>query len=142
MADPAALAPHLDAVRDALATALPRVRPDDVARQVRARVWTGNRPEPVRPVSAAAFAEGLSVGDRVRRRTGLGHRLVHDGDRLRLELPDRVITFPQTVEPALRALLGPDGHTVGNLPGMDQADQLVLVRRLLREAVLLPASRT
>jgi hypothetical protein len=31
---------------------------------------------------------------------------------------------------------------VGNLPGMDQADQLVLVRRLLREAVLLPAPQT
>jgi lysine-specific demethylase/histidyl-hydroxylase NO66 len=104
--------------------------------------WAGTRPEPIGPVSAAAFADGLAVGDRVRRRTGLHHRLVTDGDRLRLELPDREITFPPAVEPALRALLGPDSQTVGNLPGMDQADQLVLIRRLLREAVLLPASRT
>jgi lysine-specific demethylase/histidyl-hydroxylase NO66 len=142
VADPAALRPHLDAVRDALGEALHRVRPDDVARQVRARVWAGTRPEPIRPISAAAFADGLAVGDRVRRRTGLHHRLVTDEARLRLELPDREIAFPPTVEPALRALLGPGSHTVGSLPGMDQADQLVLVRRLLREAVLLPAPRT
>jgi len=142
VADPAALRPHLDAVRDALGAALHRVRPEDVARRVRGRVWAGTRPEPIGPVSAATFADGLAVGDRVRRRTGLHHRLVTDGDRLRLELPDREITFPPAVEPALRALLGPDGQTVGSLPGMDQADQLVLIRRLLREAVLLPASRT
>jgi hypothetical protein len=29
---------------------------------------------------------------------------------------------------------------VGSLPGMDQTDQLVLVRRLLREGVLVPAA--
>jgi hypothetical protein len=139
VADPAALAPHLDAVREALAGAVRRVAPDDVARRVRGRVWAGGRPEPVRPVSGAAFLDGLSIGDAVRLRTGLHHRLVSGADRITLELPDREITFPPDVEPALRALLEPGGHPVGSLPGMDQDDQLVLVRRLLREGVLLPA---
>ena len=41
---------------------------------------------------------------------------------------------------AVRALLGPGSRSVGDLPGLDEADQLVLVRRLLREGVLIPAS--
>jgi JmjC domain len=140
VADPAALAPHLDAVRDALAEALQQVGPEEIARRVRGRVWDGGRPEPVRPVSGAAFLDGLSVGDSVRLRIGLHHRLVAEAGRLRLQLPDREITFPTVVEPALRALLGPGSRSVGDLPGLDEADQLVLVRRLLREGVLIPAS--
>ena len=100
-------------MRDALAGALRRVGPDDVARRVRGRVWAGGRPEPVRPVSGAAFLDGLSVGDTVRLRTGLHHRLVAEAGPAPLELPDREITFPPAVEPALRALLGPGGHSVG-----------------------------
>jgi hypothetical protein len=142
VADPEALRPHLDQVRDTLAAVLHRVPTEEIARRVRGRVWVGNRPEPIGPVSAAAFADGLSVGDRVRRRIGLHHRLVSDGEQLRLELPDRQITFPSTVEPTLRVLLGPGSQTVGSLPAMSRSDQLVLVRRLLRESVLVPAPRT
>ena len=40
---------------------------------------------------------------------------------------------------ALAALLGGGTHTVGDLPGLDADDQVVLVRRLLREGVLVPA---
>ena len=141
VADPDQLAPHLETVRTALAAALQDVPAADVARQVRGRVWSGRRPEPVRPVASAAFTDGLSTGDAVRRRTGLGHRLAAcDTHRVMLELPDRQISLPATTTAALHALL--DGSTVrvGSLPGLDEADQLVLVRRLLREGVLVPAS--
>jgi bifunctional lysine-specific demethylase and histidyl-hydroxylase NO66 len=40
----------------------------------------------------------------------------------------------------VRALIGGPARVVGSLPGMDEADQLVLVRRLLREGVLVPAT--
>jgi lysine-specific demethylase/histidyl-hydroxylase NO66 len=142
VADPAQLAPHLDAVRAALTAALDRVGPDEVARRVRRRVWTGGRPEPVRPVAGVAFAEGLSPGDAVRRRTGLAHRVVRRGAQVVLELADREIALPAATAPAVRALLGGGTHAVGSLPDMDEPDQLVLVRRLLREGVLVPAART
>jgi bifunctional lysine-specific demethylase and histidyl-hydroxylase NO66 len=59
-----------------------------------------------------------------------------------LELPDREVTFPAFTAPALRALLGDQPVVVGSLPGMEEADQVVLVRRLLREGVLVPAGRS
>ncbi|MCU1665809.1 MAG: bifunctional lysine-specific demethylase and histidyl-hydroxylase [Pseudonocardiales bacterium] len=142
VADPGQLAPHLDAVRSALVGALDRVTAEDVAHRVRARVWTGGRPEPVRPVAMAAFIEDLAAGDGVRRRTGLRHRLVRRGEHVVLDLPDRQITLPAATEGAVRALASGDTHAVGSLPGMDEADQLVLVRRLLREGVLVPATHS
>jgi hypothetical protein len=142
VADPEALAPHLDAVRTALATALDRVPAEAVARRVRRRVWTGGRPEPMGVVAGTACAEGLAVGDVVRRRVGLHHHLRAAGEQVVLELPDREVAFPAFTEPALRALLDNGPVAVGSLAGMEEADQVVLVRRLLREGVVVPAGRS
>jgi bifunctional lysine-specific demethylase and histidyl-hydroxylase NO66 len=142
VADPDALAPHLDVVRTALSAALARVPAEAVARRVRRRVWTGGRPEPVGVVAGTAFAQGLAAGDVVRRRIGLPHRLRPGADEVVLELPDRDVTFPRFTAAALRALLGDHPVVVGSLPGMEEADQVVLVRRLLREGVLVPAGRS
>ena len=142
VADPAALAPHLGAVRAALADALGRVPDEAVAWRVRRRVWTGGRPEPVGVVAGTAFAAGLGVGDVVRLRVGLPHRLRDDDERVVLELPDREIALPAFTGPAVRALLSGDPVPVGSLPEMEEADQIVLVRRLLREGVVVPAGRT
>ncbi|WP_433279593.1 cupin domain-containing protein [Pseudonocardia xinjiangensis] len=140
VSDPEQLAPHLDAVRSALAEALPQVSAEDVARRVRGRVWTGGRPEPVRPVAVATFIEHLATGDGVRRRVGLRHRVALRDEQVVLSLPDRQITLPAATEAAVRALVSGTTCSVGSLPGMDEADQLVLVRRLLREGVLVPAT--
>ncbi|MDT0352989.1 cupin domain-containing protein [Pseudonocardia charpentierae] len=141
VADPAALAPHLDSVRAALVDALGRVSDDAVARRVRRRVWSGGRPEPVGVVAGTAFAAGLAVGDAVRLRVGLPHRLRHAGEQVVLELADREVALPAFTEEAVRALLGGDAVAVGSLPKMEEADQIVLVRRLLREGVVVPAGR-
>ncbi|HVL85251.1 MAG TPA: cupin domain-containing protein [Pseudonocardia sp.] len=140
VADPQALAPHLDAVRSELAAALARVPAERVARRVRDRVWQGGRPEPVRPLALTAFADGLAPGDAVRRRAGLRYRL-RDGaqGRVVLELPDREVALPASTGLAVRALLDGAPHRVGALPALDGADQVVLVRRLLREGVLTTA---
>lgn len=139
LADPAALAPHLDAVREVLADVLAGLTPEAVAAKARTPVWNGGRPEPVGPLAAAAFADGLAAGDVVRRREGLALRVVERGGQVVVELPDRTLALPAATAVALRAVLGPGHHVVGNLPGMDSADQLVLVRRLLREGVLVAA---
>jgi bifunctional lysine-specific demethylase and histidyl-hydroxylase NO66 len=141
VADPAALAPHLESVRAALVDALGRVSDDAVARRVRRRVWSGGRPEPVGVVAGTAFAAGLAPGDVVRLRVGLHHRLRHAGEQVVLELADREVALPAFTEEALRALLGGDAVAVGSLPKMEEADQIVLVRRLLREGVVVPAGR-
>ncbi|MEJ8278275.1 cupin domain-containing protein [Pseudonocardia spirodelae] len=140
VADPEQLAPHVDAVRDALVAALGDVTPGAVARRVRGRVWTGGRPEPVGPVALAASARDLAPGDAVRRRLGVHHRLVPGDDQVVLELAEKTLTLPAVVAPALRAVLAGGTHAVGELPGLDADDQVVLVRRLLREGVLVPAT--
>ncbi|MQA14548.1 MAG: cupin [Pseudonocardiaceae bacterium] len=136
VSDPEQLAPQLRTVLDVLAGRLHRVPATDVARQVRERVWTGGRPEPLPPVAQATLADELRPGDEVRRRVGLGHRLHPGGEQLELELPDRTLTLPAGTAAALDVLL--DGHPVAvdELPGLDESEQLVLVRRLLREGVL------
>ena len=113
VADPAALAPHLDAVRAALAEALGRVSDEAVARRVRRRVWSGGRPEPVGVVAGTAFAAGLASGDVVRLRVGLHHRLRPAGEHVVLELPDREISLPAFTEAAVRALMRGDTRRGG-----------------------------
>jgi hypothetical protein len=141
VADPEALAPHLDAVRAALHATLDAAGVDDVARNLRGRVWGGARLEPVRPVATAAFVERLAPGDAVRVRAGLGHRLLDSGAAgVTLELPDRRIDLPGGTATALRTLLDGPISVVGALPGMPADDQVVLVARLLREGVLVPAA--
>ena len=106
---------------------------------MRGRVWTGGRPEPVRPIAGAAFADGLAAGDLVRLRIGLRHRLTAGGDQLALELPDREITLPgcRPRRPCGRSWTASDTGWATCRAWM-QADQLTLVRRLLREGVLVP----
>jgi bifunctional lysine-specific demethylase and histidyl-hydroxylase NO66 len=140
VADPDQLAPHLDAVRAALHAALDAVNPSDIARRLRTGVWGGARLEPVRPLATAAFIEQLGTGDAVRVRAGLGYRLVDAGaGGLTLELPDRSIGLPPSTKTALRALLGGGTAVVGDLPDLSAAEQVVLVARLLREGVVVPA---
>ncbi|MDQ3886097.1 MAG: cupin domain-containing protein [Actinomycetota bacterium] len=138
LADPEALAPHLRATLDALTSALHRMPAERVAQRVRERVWLGNRPEPVSPLAHSAFTDELGAGDVVRLRAGLRYRLRENANYVVLELPDRTMTLPAVTVGALRTLLDGQAVTVGELPGLDSADQLVLVRRLLREGVLVP----
>jgi hypothetical protein len=137
-ADPDQLAEHLDAVVAALTEQIRCTGAEDVARRVRRRTWSGNRPAPLGPLAQAAAARDLATGDVVRWRPGLRYRLVA-GDGVRLELPDRVISLPGATEGAVRTLTAGEPVVVGELPGLDGADQLVLVRRLLTEAVLVAA---
>ncbi|GAA1881132.1 hypothetical protein GCM10009836_73000 [Pseudonocardia ailaonensis] len=141
VADPAALAGHLDVVRETLADAVASVPVEAVAGRVRERVWTGSRPEPVRPINGSLFLHDLGPADTVRRRGGLRYRLTTVDDGLMLELADRKIQLPAVTGPALRALLGGAAQRVGRLPGLGEDDGVVLVRRLLREGVLVPATR-
>jgi hypothetical protein len=55
-----------------------------------------------------------------------------------LHLPDREITFPAGCAAAVERVLAGPPIRVGDLPGLDDDhDRLVLARRLLTEAVVL-----
>jgi ribosomal protein L16 Arg81 hydroxylase len=96
------------------------------------------RPVPVRPLASMEAAErsGTSV---VRWRRGLVANIDHYADRVVLRLPDRTITFPTSCGAAVDVLHHGHLADAGSLPGLDRADGTVLIRRLLREAVLIPA---
>ncbi|WP_235926379.1 cupin domain-containing protein [Actinokineospora pegani] len=138
VADPDALAPFVAAAAATLTRAVGSASPADVAGRVRDRVWKGTRPAPLAPLAQVAAAQDLVIGARVRLRPGLRHRVTSAGDRCVLDVPGNNLSLPASTTPALNALLTGATAVVGTLPGLDDADQLVLVRRLLREGVLVP----
>ncbi|BCI56013.1 hypothetical protein NIIDNTM18_52910 [Mycolicibacterium litorale] len=118
------------------ATALSRA----AAQQLTRRHADRTRPVAVRPLAAldaAAHADTTPV----RWRHGLVATVDTSGDRIALRLPDRVISFPASCGQAVLALHRGLVADAGSLPGLDRADATVLIRRLLREAVVTPAAR-
>jgi lysine-specific demethylase/histidyl-hydroxylase NO66 len=116
------------------------VSPADVAPRLRRRNWDATRPEPIRPLAQAAAAATADGATTVRRRGHLRYSLDgHDDEHsIMLRLPDRTVTLPAGCHDAVVLLLDGDDHRVDNLPGLTPADAAVLVRRLLREAVVVP----
>nr|WP_246141334.1 cupin domain-containing protein [Micromonospora olivasterospora] len=141
VADPDAIEPELTETVEALRDWLLRADPAAVAARLRARAWPAARPAPIRPLAQAAALSTLDVDTRLTARPGLRWRLEPQGpDRVALRLFDRTITLPTRCGPAVRALLTGAVTRVGDLPGLDDdADRVVLARRLLREAVAVPA---
>ncbi|WP_431234539.1 cupin domain-containing protein [Mycolicibacterium psychrotolerans] len=95
------------------------------------------RPIAVRPLatlSAAADADAAVCW-----RRGLVAGLDNFDGRAVLRLPDRTITFPESCAEALRALHRGEVVRAAALPGLDPADGAVLIRRLLKEAVVVPS---
>jgi ribosomal protein L16 Arg81 hydroxylase len=139
------LAPQLSETVEALRDWLARARPDEVAQRLRGRAWRATRPAPIRPLAQAAAIDALDADSRLAVRPGLRWTLGPGGwdgagePRVTLRTHDGELTFPGFCEAPLRALLGGDVDRVGDLPGLDPDDQLVLARRLLREAIAVPA---
>ncbi|MBM7085077.1 cupin domain-containing protein [Micromonospora humidisoli] len=140
VADPDVIEPELTETVEALRDWLLRADPAAVAARLRGRSWPAARPAPIRPLAQAAALTALTADSRIAPRPGLRWQLTPTADaRVALRLVDRTVTLPDQCGPALHALLGSTGLRVGDLPGLDDdADRLVLARRLLREAVAVP----
>lgn len=127
------LAQLVDTVRDRAADLS-----DRAAARMSDRHAQNTRPAPVQVLATQVAAERAGTIS-VRWRHGLiGSPQILDG-RVVLRLPDKTMTFPESCAPAIKALhhgLVADADT---LPGLDRADSTVLIRRLLREAVVVPA---
>ena len=109
------------------------------ARRLGARFGRDTRPEPVAPLATLSALTALSEDTAVRWRDGLRGRVEIVGDKVRLTARRTVLTLPAEAAPALHALRTGDPTTVGALPGLDLASALVVVRRLLREGVVVTA---
>jgi bifunctional lysine-specific demethylase and histidyl-hydroxylase NO66 len=138
--DPDDLGDELTSTVAALRDWLPTVDPAEVAGRLRDRVWPSARPEPIRALGQLDFAQRLTPDSRVQVRDGLRWQLTEDGaEQVVLRLVGRTLRFPAYCEPALRVALGGEANRVGDLPLDDDPDRLVLARRLLTEALIVPA---
>jgi bifunctional lysine-specific demethylase and histidyl-hydroxylase NO66 len=142
VADPQALEPELTETVEALRDWLLTAEPGAMAERLRERAWPAARPAPIGPLAQLEFAERLTADDRIVVRDGLRWRLGADGaDHVVLHLVGRTLRFPAYCRPAVEAALGDTATRVGDLPGLaDDADRLVLARRLLTEGLTVPAS--
>ena len=113
---------------------------EDAATRLAQRYADRTRPVAVRPLASLGAAERAAT-TRVRWRHGLVATIEYRGGRVVLRLPDRTMSFPEPCADALSALHRGRVVDATGLPGLDAADSEVLIRRLLREAVVVPADR-
>lgn len=140
VSDPDAVEPELTETVEVLRDWLLHVDPTTLAARLRQRAWPAARPAPLHPLAQAAALDTLGPDSRVIPRPGLRWQLAPAGQRVALRVFDRTITLPEECAPALHALLSGEVTRVGDLPGLaDDTDRVTLVRRLLREAVAVPA---
>jgi ribosomal protein L16 Arg81 hydroxylase len=97
------------------------------------------RPVAIRPLAALVAGEQADTA-RVQWRHGLVATINHSDGRIVLRLPDKVLTLPLSCSDAVAALRTGEVADAGSLPGLDHADGTVLIRRLLREAVVVPVA--
>lgn len=143
LADPATLAPHLRNTLAAL-TDLVNDGGDELTARVAAGLGAtlaaGTRPEPIAPLAQAGLLAALTLDTVLRLRAGLRYTLSSDDAGVQLRVLDKTLTMPATVETALKTVLSGATFRPADLPGLDADEQLVLARRLLRQAVVVPAS--
>jgi lysine-specific demethylase/histidyl-hydroxylase NO66 len=131
-ADRDAIGPAFADTVKALHAWLDRLSPDTVAERLRPDALRAGRPAPLAPIAQRAALDALTPDTVLTVRRGLFYRL--DGPAL--QLPDREVTFPTFCTAAVERVLTGGPVRVGDLPGLDDdQDRLVLARRLLTEAV-------
>jgi lysine-specific demethylase/histidyl-hydroxylase NO66 len=122
---------------------LASVKPDQVAELLRRRRARTRPPEPLKMTAQAAAVRATTSGSVVRLRRGLRPRIRVGGGKVTVLVADKQIRFPGIAEAMIRALLsGPAPTTPAAAVTEDAAcdvdDAIVVVRRLLREGVLVP----
>ncbi|MGH8893139.1 MAG: JmjC domain-containing protein, partial [Actinomycetes bacterium] len=140
--NPSDVQPELKATVDALMERLRAVTAAEVASYLGTRLAGSNRPAPLGPLAQVAALETLSPDSVLVARRAQRLVVSTEGERLLLRLADRTVSMPLGWAKAVRELLDGDRIRVGDLPGLDGDEPIVLARRLVREAVVVVDSAT
>ena len=98
---------------------------------------TSRRPHLSGALEELADAPPVTIDTAVEPRPHLIYRLRQDGDKIVLLFGSATIAFPAFVRDSLRFALQAQRFVVGDVPGrLDDAGKLVLVRRLIKEGLL------
>ncbi len=114
---------------------------EDVTAVIRRRAARTSAPEPVGVLAAVDAAHLLTETTPVRPRKGVDSALSRVGDRVTLRTLGKRIQMPAVAEGVLRALLTNPTTAraaVAGEPECSVDDAIVIVRRLVREGVLVP----
>ncbi|HEX2819539.1 MAG TPA: cupin domain-containing protein [Streptosporangiaceae bacterium] len=110
--------------------------PARTASAVRRSFQRMTRPEPVAPLATVDAANDLSPKAVIRLRDGLTAQVDVDATGVHLAAADQALRLPAECEMAIRALASGERLWAGALPDLDEADSLVVTRRLLRSGML------
>ncbi|WP_419818801.1 cupin domain-containing protein [Glaciibacter flavus] len=138
LTDADALRPVVEQTVQALMTALADSdgASELASRRLSSRLAAATRPEPVRPLATIAAVTALSGDTRVRWRGSLPARIDEADGRVRLRARAKDLSLPAEASPALRQLAEGEDVAIRDLEGLDDASAIVVVRRLLREGIL------
>jgi bifunctional lysine-specific demethylase and histidyl-hydroxylase NO66 len=115
--------------------------PARTAAAVRRSLQRLSRAEPVPPLATLEAANDLSPKTMVRLPDGLTATVDVDADGVHLAADGQALRLPAECELAVRALTSGERAWAGALPGLDEADSLVVTRRLLRSGLLISEPR-
>jgi lysine-specific demethylase/histidyl-hydroxylase NO66 len=113
---------------------------EDAAIRLARRFADRTRPIAIRPLASLKATADAATAT-VRWRHGLVATVDRGDGRVLLQLSGRTISFPDSCADAVVALHRGLIADAGALPGLDKADGEVVIRRLLREAVVVPVDR-
>ena len=137
-ANPEALAEQAAARLAGVAQRVAATDPANAVKRAAHRFWTGRV-----PMLTGQLQQLLAAGDVydrtvVRRRPYSVGEVARIGEVVQVVLGDRTLRMPAVAEPALREVLGRDQFAVADLAEhLDEAGRITLVRRLVREGLLM-----
>ncbi len=123
----------------ALVRRLATIDPEPIRRHYAQRFIDRRTPHLRHQLDAIARVEKIDVDSVVGCRPFLAYLIDEDESGIRLRFHRHEISFPAHVGEALRTALETPRFRIGDLPGnLDDDGKLVLVRRLIREGLLMP----
>jgi len=134
--DDDALAEEVRSRLDQVGSAVMEIEPVSMVRRLRNKVLTTRQPLLRGQIHRLLALDEIGVESVVTRRRGAMCVLETIDGELSVLLGDRELRMPDRLEPAMTLLAGGDSVVVSDLPDLDDAGRLVLVRRLIREGLL------
>ena len=119
-----------------LGAAMSGLDPAPIARRLRRRVLTTRQPLLRGQIHRLLGLDSIGDESVVARRHGSICVIEMVDGELSVLLGDRELRMPERVEPALSMVAAGEPVTVADIPGLDGAGRVVLVRRLVREGLL------